>query len=396
MNASRQLRGAALAQALRAARQATFAATLDLDDEAWRVPYHPGIQPTAWDLAHIGWFAEFWLLRGPHRIGPDGHIAADQPPRFLGPDAEYDSARLAHRTRWQIRLYERAELLDRLGAQLEACCDRVLSLGETADDADLHHARFSLYHELMHVEALLWTRATLQRTAPPGYSMPRVESPRTREIAGGRHWIGAPRDARGFWFDNEQTGREVELAPFTIDVTPVDNARFLEFVAAGGYSRASYWPGEAGRWLAKTGAAHPERWRRGPDGWQQRWFQAWEPLEPDRPIVHVNAYEAEAFCRWAGRRLPTAAEWEVAAPHITWGRMVWEWTSDPFAPYPGFRPGPYHTYSAPWFHHQREMRGGAFATDPQLHCRHYRNFFLPRRTDVFAGFRCVADAATAR
>jgi EgtB-related family protein len=114
------------------------------------------------------------------------------------------------------------------------------------------------------------------------------------------------------------------------------------------------------------------------------------PLQPQQPVIHVNAYEAEAFCRFAGRRLPTAAEWEVGAPHMTWGNMVWEWTADPFAPYAGFRPGPYHTYSAPWFHHQREMRGGAFATHRLMHDARYRNFFLPQRTDVFAGFRTAA------
>lgn len=391
MTDDRTLRGAALVAALQQARRATFAATLDLTDAEWRVPYHPGIQPTAWDLAHIGWFAEFWLLRGPHRIGTDLHVAADRPGRCFGADADYDSARLSHRARWEIRLFERAELLDRLAAQLEACCAQVASLGDAATDADLHHARFALYHELMHVEALLWTRATLGRPAPPGYAMPRTGRPHDVAIPGGEHWIGAPRDQPGFAFDNELAGRAVAIAPFRIDSTPVTNGQFRAFVEAGGYRDPLLWPGAAGAWLAKTVPQHPERWRRAGDGnWEQRWFDAWVPLDPEQPVVHVNAHEAEAWCRWAGRRLPTAAEWETAAPRVTWGRTVWEWTSDPFAPYPGFRPGPYHTYSAPWFHHQREMRGGAFATDPRLHCRHYRNFFLPRRTDVFAGFRSVA------
>ena len=107
-------------------------------------------------------------------------------------------------------------------------------------------------------------------------------------------------------------------------------------------------------------------------------------------MIHVSAFEAEAFCRFAGRRLPTAAEWEVAADRLEWGRSVWEWTADPFAPYPGFRPAPYTTYSAPWFFHHREMRGGAFATHRWMHDKRYRNFFQAHRTDVFGGFRTAA------
>lgn len=388
---ARRLRGEALAQALRDARDATFAATLDLDDEQWRVPYHPGIQPTAWDLGHIAWFAEFWIQRGPHRIGVDHQVHADRPPRFLGPDAEYDSARLSHRARWEIRLHDRPELLARMADQLAACCESVRRLGDAAGDDDVYHARFALFHELMHVEALAWTRATLALPPPSGLAMAQTGPAHDVAIPGGRHRIGAPAGS-GFAFDNELGGRTVELAGYAIDSTPVTNARFREFVHAGGYRDDALWPGPAAAWRLAHGREHPERWRPAARGdFEQRWFDRWLPLADDEPVVHVSAYEAEAFCRWAGRRLPGAAEWEVAAPRITWGRTVWEWTADAFAPYPGFRPGPYHTYSAPWFHAQREMRGGAFAASPVMHCRNYRNFFLPQRTDVFAGFRTVAS-----
>ena len=107
-------------------------------------------------------------------------------------------------------------------------------------------------------------------------------------------------------------------------------------------------------------------------------------------MIHVNAFEAEAYCQWVKRRLPSAAEWECAAPHIGWGRSVWEWTADAFQPYPGFTPGPYREYSAPWFGDHRELRGGAFATHARMHDPRYRNFFQPQRSDVFAGFRSVA------
>jgi EgtB-related family protein len=106
-------------------------------------------------------------------------------------------------------------------------------------------------------------------------------------------------------------------------------------------------------------------------------------------VIHVGAFEAEAWCRWAGRRLPSAAEWHAAAPRLAWGQGVWEWTTDEFAPYAGFEAGPYRDYSAPWFRGHRELRGGAFATDLRMHDRRYRNFFTPQRCDVFAGFRSV-------
>ena len=108
--------------------------------------------------------------------------------------------------------------------------------------------------------------------------------------------------------------------------------------------------------------------------------------------MHINAHEAQAYCLWAGRRLPSAAQWEHAArtqPGFDWGHSVWEWTSNAFAPYPGFKPGPYHAYSQPWFGNHRELRGGAFASHRRIHHPCYRNFFQPHRTDVFAGFRTV-------
>jgi gamma-glutamyl hercynylcysteine S-oxide synthase len=126
-----------------------------------------------------------------------------------------------------------------------------------------------------------------------------------------------------------------------------------------------------------------------------RWFDRWLPLDPDLPVIHVNAFEALAYCEWAGRRLPSAAQWERAATVLgrdgfDWGHSVWEWTADAFQPFAGFTAGPYKDYSAPWFGSHRELRGGAFATHARLHDVHYRNFFVPQRTDVFTGFRTAS------
>jgi EgtB-related family protein len=182
------------------------------------------------------------------------------------------------------------------------------------------------------------------------------------------------------------------VAPFEIDAAPVTNAEFLAFVAAGGYDRPALWPGEAGRWRTASNLPHPQRWRRSDDRWQERWFDRWRPLDEDAPVIHVNAWEAEAYCRWAGRRLPSAAEWQFATgdSRFHWGHSVWEWTADPFQPYPGFVAGPYADYSRPWFGDHRELRGGSFAAHERLHSPRYRNFFTPGRSDVFAGFRTVA------
>jgi iron(II)-dependent oxidoreductase len=116
------------------------------------------------------------------------------------------------------------------------------------------------------------------------------------------------------------------------------------------------------------------------------------PLAADRPVCHVNAFEEEAYCRWAGRRLPKEAEWEYAAANelIDWGGAVWEWLSDPFVPYPGFAADRYLEYSAPWFHTHRCVRGGSFVTRARMHHPRYRNFYLPDRSDIFVGFRSCA------
>lgn len=204
--------------------------------------------------------------------------------------------------------------------------------------------------------------------------------------------IGRGTGTPGFSFDNEQPAAERWLAPFEIDSAPVSAGEVLAFVEDGGYWRSEFWPGDAQAWHAALRPAHPERWRKQQAGWEMRWFDRWLPLDPAMPAIHLNAFEAEAYCHWAGRRLPCAAEWEVAAAHpgFRWGGSVWEPTADAFTPYFGFAPGPYADYSAPWFGNHRELRGGAFATHARLHDRRYRNFFTPDRCDVFSGFRTAA------
>ena len=365
----RRLAGADLAAALRDSRAVTLSRVADLDDAAWAMPLQRGVNPVAWELGHLAWFAEFWILRGPHRLGAGGFVEAAQPPRIAGSDALYDSARLGHAERWQQAWPDRGAVLARLEAQLGAC---IQAIPEVDDDALLYFHRLALFHEDMHAEAFAWLRAALGHPAPAGLALAPLEGTRHGlRIGAAEAAIGFAESDTGFAFDNEQRAHRLRLPAYEIDSAPVDNAAYLGFIEA-------------------TGATPPTRWRHQEGEWQERWFDHWRALDPARPVVHVSAAEAEAFCAWAGRRLPSAAEWEHAAQSAAgfgWGRSVWEWTASAFEAYPGFEPGPYRDYSLPWFGSHRELRGGSFATHGRLHSPRYRNFFTPDRSDVFAGFR---------
>ena len=393
---ARQLAGTDLAQALRNARERTWSWVDDLTDAQWLPPCQPGVNPIAWELTHLAWFAEYWTLRSPH--GRDAHGFASSPvaPRFAGPDAHFDSARLAHPARWSIPLPSRAALKDLSAAQLEASLATVpVTTASTADgqDSALYFHRLALFHEDMHTEALCWLRSELAYSPPAGVALKPLAGDAQLRLPGGEVCIGKTPGQTGFAFDNECEGRTARIQPFEMDATPVSVFKYCRFVDAGGYDNPAFWLGPAARWRAKFPFNHPQKWRKNARGnWETRWFDRWVALDGALPVIHVNAYEAEAYCLWAKRRLPSAAEWEHAAlsdQDFHWGNSVWEWTSDAFEPYLGFAPGPYREYSQPWFGNHRELRGGAFATHQRMHNPGYRNFFLPERSDIFAGFRTV-------
>ncbi len=393
---ARQLAGPDLALALRNTRERTWACVDDLTDAQWLPPCQSGINPIAWELAHLAWFAEYWTLRSPHGRDARGFAHSPVAPRFVGPDAHFDSARLDHPARWSKPLPSRAKLKDLLAAQLEASLAALQTIPVTPEgsqDADLYFHRLALFHEDMHAEALWWLRSELAYPAPAGSRLLPIAHASNLQVPGSVVQIGKTAGQVGFAFDNECAGLDVHLEPFEIGANPVSAFEFSRFVDAGGYDEPAFWPALAGEWRAKTPLSHPKKWRKNASGgWQKLWFDQWVTLDGSTPVIHINAFEAEAYCLWARRRLPTAAEWEHAAltaPGFEWGHSVWEWTADTFQPYPGFVPGPYREYSQPWFGNHRELRGGAFATHARMHDPRYRNFFLPQRSDIFAGFRTV-------
>lgn len=431
------------------ARQRTLDLTADLSDDQLVGPLLPTVNPLLWEIGHLAWFQEKFVLRA----------ACGAEPIVAHADAIWDSGAIPHDTRWRLVLPGRDDTV----AYLHQVRDRVVAavLDPHATDVVRHFARYTVHHEDTHAEALTYTRQTLGYPPPPQAApvMPSAgdalarggEATGDAEVAGGTYLLGATM-GEPFVYDNEKWAHPVEVAPFAISKAAVTQAEFAAFIDDGGYRHHSLW-GDGEGWLAATGAEHPLYWQRaglggsgpgdrpalaaGPTaGWKRRRFDTWVDVEPDRPVCHVNAYEAAAYARWASRRLPTEVEWEAAATgmdlsggkrHYPWGDEppktgranldsaamdtvevwacpagdspyglrqmignVWEWTATTFGPYPNFERDAYAENSEPWFGTRRVLRGGAWATRARYVRSTFRNYFTPERRDVFAGFRTCA------
>ena len=360
--------------ALRSARADTLATfevyARGLADPGLRVPCNPGLNPPLWELGHIGWFQAWWTLRHPERLrGLRADPAAMRLPQPA--DALYDSSNVPHALRWSLPLPGPDALRAGLAQQFEAC---LALLDDTPEEPEaLYFHRLALLHEDMHHEAALYMAQALGLpVTDPRWQPQPLEGPRQQlQLAGGTLEQGSDPEI-AFAFDNECGVHPQSVAGFSID------------------SRVLTW-NEYLPMLASCSDIGPPRYLRQCDGhWQvQRWGR-WQPLELNLPACHLSQREALAWCRWAGRRLPTESEWEYAAltepERFEWG-TVWEWTASPFAPYPGFQPHPYRDYSLPWFDGRPVLRGASFGTQPRMRHPRYRNYFPADRTDIFAGFR---------
>ena len=413
-----------------ASRARSTRMTADFEGDKLLGPRLEIVNPPLWELGHLAWFQERWCLR----YRQNGALADSI---FAGADALYDSAKVAHESRWTLPLPTLADTRAYQANVLERVLRR---LDREPDDRSLQYfALLATYHEDMHAEAFHYTRQTLAYAdpfaAPAAPAASAVAGAGDIELAGGSFPLGAGH-GDGFVFDNEKWAHDVAVAPFRIARCAVTNRDYREFVDAGGYQRREWWDDEGWAWRATADARAPHYWIRHGGGWATRRFDETIELQPEHAVVHVSWHEANAYCRYARRRLPTEAEWEYAAAwdaatrtkrRFPWGDSpptpdrvnleatrvaavdayprgdsaagcrqmignVWEWTATTFNPYPGFVIDPYREYSQPWFGSHKVLRGGSFATTARLIRNTWRNFYTPGRYDVFAGFRtCAID-----
>jgi ergothioneine biosynthesis protein EgtB len=383
-SAARTADPSALAQALQRTRERTLGLM-----HAWQsampdlsVPPLSGMNPPLWEWGHIAWFQEWWTVRNRQRLlGTRSASSGADFDASLLPDADvlYNSSEVAHDSRWALPLPNLAGTQYYLAQVLKRSLEHLKAIQA---DEQLYFWRLVLQHEDMHNEASVYMAQNLGLELTPAlcWREPASGDGTTHETLMGRSGsILLPAQAYalghagpGFAFDNECQAHPKALDAFEIDAAVVTWARYLPFVQS-------------------TGHALPPHVRCKQGVWQAQRFGQWQSLDLQAPAVHLNAFDAQAWCQWAGRRLPTEAEWECAAqqPDFAWGQ-VWEWTASDFAPYPGFKVHPYRDYSEPWWHNHRVLRGACAATSAHVVDARYRNFFVPQRRDIFAGFRSVA------
>jgi iron(II)-dependent oxidoreductase len=423
-----------VAAELDATRRRTLALLEPLGDDDLRRQHSALMSPLVWDLAHVGNYEDIWLLRGL------GHEGVGE--RY---DHIYDAFRHPRPDRPRLPLLgpddARAYIASVRGRALDVL-DRVdLDPGVPLLSRGFVYGMV-VQHEHQHVETML---ATLQLKGGPVDVGP-VEAPPTAAavapaevlVAGGPFVMGT--DTEPWAYDNERPAHEVHIAPFFIDTAPVTNDAFREFIEADGYHDARWWSDDGWRWCREARLEHPEFWRReGASSWSVLRFGRRAALDLDEPVQHVCWYEADAYARWRGRRLPSEAEWEKAASwdpehdrkrRYPWGDDapdssranlgrrhvgpapvgaypgsasaygcvqlvgdVWEWTSSDFTAYPGFESFPYREYSEVFLGPDyKVLRGGSWATDPIATRNTFRNWDYPIRRQIFAGFRTARDA----
>ena len=423
------------AVALDTVRRRSLDLLAPLDDEVLVRQHSRLMSPLVWDLAHVGNYEDLWLVRAAgRREGVDPSL-----------DQLYDAFRHPRADRPALPLLGPADTRRYIGAVRDRALE-VLDSIELDPGVPLLAGGFVVglvvQHEHQHDETMLATLQLMQgegyRPANPPPPVAPTVLPAEVRIPGGPFIMGT--DDEPWAYDNERPAHTVDVDEFWLDAWPVTNARFRDFVEDGGYRHAGWWAPEGWAWRTASGVECPQFWRRdGPGSWARNRFGWIEDLPPGEPVQHVSWYEADAFARWAGKRLPTEAEWEKAArwspvpgrsQRYPWGDGppapdlanlggrhfgpapvgafpggrsptgaeqligdVWEWTSSAFAGYPGYASFPYPEYSEVFFGPQyKVLRGGSWATDPVEARATFRNWDFPIRRQIFAGFRCARDA----
>lgn len=433
---SQELR-ARIVTALEDARARTEWLLDAVDDERLHKQHNRLMSPLVWDGGHVGVYEELWLV-----MNVTGSAAIDEPRMHF-----YDAFENPRATRGDLPLMRR----DEVAAYRDMVRRRALDI---LDEADLQGSDpllsggyvydMVVQHESQHDETILQALQLL----PGGYRPELPPSPPARSsaiadrvaVAAGRYPVGSNDHEP---YDNEHPQHLVELRDFAIDRFPVTCGQYLAFMLDGGYERKEFWGAQGWRWREENPKVKaPAYWSRDGERWVKDRFGHQQPVAMDHPVMHVCYHEAEAFCRWSGSRLPTEFEWEVAASwdplsgtkrRYPWGddshtegranldqnmfgttpvgafpegasaigceQMlgdVYEWTSSLFEPYPGFVSFPYPQYSEVFFGDEyRVLRGASWATRPSVARNTYRNWDYPIRRQIFAGFRTVADEATA-
>ena len=407
---------------------------LSLPEPELLTQHSPLMSPLVWDYAHVGNYEEQWLVRS----------AAGKAALRPELDNIYDAFEHPRATRPTLPLLQPGEAsgyLETVRRQVLASLDEIhlggghpllgngFVYGMVIQHEHQHDETMLATHQLRHGEPVLFA------AGPPAAPPDRL--PAEVFVPAGRFPMGTSTDA---WaYDNERPEHSVDLPAFWIDTTPVTNAAYLSFIEAGGYREPRWWSPAGWEWRTRIEATAPGFWRREAGQWLRRRFGRDEPVPTDEPVQHVCWYEADAYARWAGRRLPTEAEWEKAASfdprsqvkhRYPWGEEppdegranlgqhylqpapagsyprgaspcgvrqmlgdVWEWTATDFSGYPGFRSFPYREYSEVFFGESyKVLRGGSWATDPVACRTTFRNWDFPIRRQIFAGFRCARDA----
>ena len=403
-------------------RQFTEGLAAPLSAEDQTVQTMPDVSPTKWHRAHTTWFFETFVL-GPHSAG---YEAVDPAFGFLF-NSYYEGVgpRHARPQRGYLTRPGIAEIAD-YRRRVDDAMDGFLDHEVPADVAVL--VELGLNHEQQHQELLLMDIKHVLAANPlrPAYADDdqRGESaPPAPTGDAARAWVEHPggiarvgHDGDGFAFDNEGPRHDALLRPFAVRSSLVTAGDWLAFIDAGGYEDPALWMSDGWATVQSEGWRAPAYWAHDDDGWTVQTLTGPHPVDPAEPVVHVSWYEADAFARWAGCRLPTEAEWEVAVHRSdatddpdalgvdSWGLHpragdghwcgeVWQWTASPYAPYPGFRPaaGAVGEYNGKFMVNQQVLRGGACVTPPGHTRSTYRNFFYPASRWAFSGLRLAVD-----